>query len=143
VFIANRTADTAVNLALRFEVAAKLHGTELVGGGFNDLDATDVFDVVINATASSLQAQVPPIPPTVFGPNALAYDMMYGAQPTVFMQFAKRHNARAWDGLGMLVEQAAESFFLWRGVRPDTAPVLHAMREGLQAEAAVAAGVHR
>ncbi|CAJ0774216.1 Shikimate dehydrogenase (NADP(+)) [Ralstonia condita] len=143
VFIANRTADRAVSLVQRFEVSAKLHEVELVGGGYDELAVDDVFDVIINATASSLQAQVPPVPATVFGPNALAYDMMYGAQPTLFMQFAKRHGARAWDGLGMLVEQAAESFFVWRGVRPDTGPVLHAMREGLQGEAAVAARAPR
>lgn len=143
VFIANRTADRAIGLVQRFEAAAKLHEVELVGGGFDDLAVSDVFDVVINATAGSLQAQVPPIEPTVFGPNALAYDMMYGSQPTVFMQFAKRHDARAWDGLGMLVEQAAESFLVWRGMRPDTAPVLQAMREGLQGEAAVAARAHQ
>ncbi|MHA6888292.1 shikimate dehydrogenase [Ralstonia pseudosolanacearum] len=142
VFIANRTADRAITLVQRFEAAAKLHEVEMVGGGFDDLAVSDVFDVVINATAGSLQAQVPPIEPTVFGPNALAYDMMYGSQPTVFMQFAKRHGARAWDGLGMLVEQAAESFLVWRGMRPDTAPVLQAMREGLQGEAAVAARAH-
>ena len=143
VFVANRTADRAVMLAERFEAAAKLHEVELIGSGYDQLGVDDVFDVIINATASSLQAEVPPIPTTVFGPNALAYDMMYGPRPTVFMEFAKRNGTRARDGLGMLVEQAAESFLVWRGVRPETAPVLHAMREGLQGEAAVAARTQR
>ncbi|MGM3273451.1 shikimate dehydrogenase [Ralstonia sp. 24A2] len=143
VFIANRTADRANMLVDRFEISAKLHDAELVGGGYEELAVDDVFDVIINATASSLQGGVPPIPGTVFGPNALAYDMMYAAQPTLFMQFAKRYDARTWDGLGMLVEQAAESFFVWRGVRPDTAPVLLGMREALQGEAVVAARARR
>ena len=71
---------------------------------------------------------LPPLPPAVFGRHTLALDLMYGAAPTVFMQFAAAHGARVRDGLGMLVEQAAEAFFIWRGVRPETAALLARMR---------------
>ncbi len=74
---------------------------------------------------------MPPLPAAVFQPGTFSYDMMYAAQPTVFMRFAAAHGARVRDGLGMLVEQAAESFFLWRGVRPATAPVLSELRARL------------
>ena len=85
----------------------------------------------MNATSASLDADVPPLPVAVFQPGTLAYDMMYGAQDTVFMQFAQRHGALARDGLGMLVEQAAEAFFLWRGVRPRTDEVFASLRRQL------------
>ena len=87
------------------------------------------FDVVINATSSGLSDEMPPLPPGIFAPGALAYDMMYGRE-TPFMKFAREHGAAVVsDGLGMLVEQAAESFFIWRGVRPETAPVIAALRK--------------
>ena len=87
------------------------------------------FDLVINATSSGLSDEMPPLPPGIFAPGALAYDMMYG-RVTPFMKFAREHGAAVIsDGLGMLVEQAAESFFIWRGVRPDTAPVIAAIRK--------------
>ncbi|MEQ1527498.1 MAG: shikimate dehydrogenase, partial [Gallionella sp.] len=85
------------------------------------------FDLVINATSSSLSDEMPSLPIGIFSPNALAYDMMYGRE-TPFMKFAREHGAQVADGLGMLVEQAAEAFYLWRGVRPDTAPVIAALR---------------
>ena len=86
------------------------------------------FDVVINATSSGLTDEMPPLPHGLFAPSALAYDMMYGRE-TPFMKFAREHGAAVVsDGLGMLVEQAAESFYIWRGVRPDTAPVISALR---------------
>jgi shikimate dehydrogenase len=86
------------------------------------------FDVVINATSSGLSDEMLPLPSGIFAQGALAYEMMYGRE-TPFMKFAREHGARAVDGLGMLVEQAAESFFIWRGVRPETAPVIAALRK--------------
>lgn len=94
---------------------------------YDELDGQK-FDVVINATSSSLSNEMPPLPPGIFVPGALAYDMMYGKE-TPFMKFAREHGAAVvTDGLGMLVEQAAESFWWWRGVRPETAPVIEALR---------------
>jgi shikimate dehydrogenase len=87
------------------------------------------FDLVVNATSASLAGTLPALPPGVFAPGAVAYDMMYGKGETPFLGFARREGAAVLaDGLGMLVEQAAESFFIWRGVRPDTAPVLKLLR---------------
>lgn len=117
LFVANRTASKAVELASRFDCD---------GGGLEAIPA-EPFDVVINATAASLAGEMPPLPNALFAPGALAYDMMYGRQ-TPFLNFAQRHGASTADGLGMLVEQAAEAFWLWRGVRPDTAPVLATLR---------------
>jgi shikimate dehydrogenase len=122
--IVNRTASKASELTQQFAEKGNVTASD-----FASLDGS--FDIVINATSASLAADVPPIAPTVFGTNAFAYDMMYGKEPTVFMCFAKRHGARVRDGLGMLVEQAAESFFVWRGVRPDTAPVFAELRAKL------------
>ena len=120
--IANRTQPRAIELAQQFS-----HGSVSVSpAAFEQLD--QCFDVIINATSASLDAALPPLPDGVFGPQTLAYDMMYGAQPTIFMQHAARHGAAVRDGLGMLIEQAAESFFVWRGVRPDTAPVYQWLR---------------
>lgn len=119
LFVANRTASKAVELAAQFGCA---------GGGFAEIPAQP-FDLVINATAASLAGELPPLPEAVFSPGALAYDMMYG-RDTPFLAFARAHDARVADGLGMLVEQAAEAFWLWRGVRPQTGPVLQALREG-------------
>jgi shikimate dehydrogenase len=90
-----------------------------------------VFDLVINATASSLQAAAVPVPATVLRPGALAIDLMYGPAAQGFLDWAARSGASGRDGLGMLVEQAAEAFFVWRGVRPDGAPVLQALRDHL------------
>jgi shikimate dehydrogenase len=88
------------------------------------------FDLVINATSASLAGELPPLPPGVFSPGALAYDMVYGSDDTPFLAFARGDGAAALaDGLGMLVEQAAEAFFIWRGLRPDTAPVLKLLRQ--------------
>jgi shikimate dehydrogenase len=121
LFIANRTADKAVALAEEFSAYGPVQG-----GGYDTL-AGHAFDVVINATSSGLSDELPPLPETVFAPDALAYDMMYGRE-TRFMTFARAHGARVADGLGMLVEQAAEAFHLWRGVRPETAPVIASLR---------------
>jgi shikimate dehydrogenase len=95
--------------------------------GYSNITA-EQFDIVINATSSGLSDEMPPLPPGIFAPGALAYDMMYGRE-TPFMKFAREQGAAVVaDGLGMLVEQAAEAFFIWRGVRPDTAPVLAMLR---------------
>lgn len=123
IAIANRTLTTAAKLVQDFAA----HAGRLAVCGF--AEAKGGFDVVINATSASLAADVPPVPPLVFHPGTLALDMMYGNKPTVFMDFAASHGARVRDGLGMLVEQAAEAFALWRGVRPDTAQVLASMRQ--------------
>ena len=104
--------------------------------GFDNLCAADAaeltgaFDVVINATSASLGNALPVIPSGAVNAATFAYDMMYGKEPTVFLQFAAQQGAAIRDGYGMLIEQAAESFFLWRGVRPDTAPVFADMRTG-------------
>jgi shikimate dehydrogenase len=126
--IANRTVDKARLLAQAFPHHPGAARTVVSGLAYSELPAHP-FDVVINATSTSLQGTVPPLPAGVFAPGSLAYDMMYGAQPTPFMVFAAAHGAqRTADGLGMLVEQAAESFYLWRGVRPHTAPVIQLLR---------------
>ena len=118
--LANRTARRAAELARLFE--------HVRGGGFGEL-AGESFDLVINATSAGLQNEAPPLPPGIFAPGAFAYDMVYG-RDTPFLAMARAAGAAASDGLGMLVEQAAESFLLWRGVRPETAPVLAALRKG-------------
>ncbi len=123
--IANRTQLRAMELAKEFSNS----GISLSSAAFDQLDKS--FDVIINATSASLDSELPPLPDCVFGPQTLAYDMMYGAQPTIFMQHAAQRGAAVRDGLGMLIEQAAESFFVWRGVRPETAPVYQWLRDQL------------
>ncbi|WP_153101387.1 shikimate dehydrogenase [Paraburkholderia hayleyella] len=132
--IANRTAATAQALARQFAAAASAAGCALLGDGPQGV-GREVYDVIINATAGSLEGAVPECDDRVFGSGTFAYDMMYGAQPTVFMQHARAFGARAQDGLGMLVEQAAEAFFVWRGKRPDSAPVLQLLRDEMQGAA--------
>ena len=123
--VANRTFARAQELVQSFPAAASV----LKAAAFDDLSGQ--FDVIINATSASLSADLPAVPATLFGPQVFVYDMMYAATPTVFMQWAAQHGACVRDGLGMLVEQAAESFFVWRGARPDTAPVYAALRAQL------------
>lgn len=126
--IANRTADKAVQLAADFSDLGAISGC-----GFNELDNAK-FDVVINGTSASLQGELPPLPDNLLNKNAVAYDMMYGANATPFMQWGTEHDAvLCLDGLGMLVEQAAESFYIWRGVRPQTRPVIELIRRSLKA----------
>lgn len=120
--IANRTVVRAVELAATFSAAAG----QLAASSFADLSGH--FDIVINATSASLSSEVPALPPALIAAHSFVYDMMYGAQPTVFMRMAAEQGASVRDGLGMLVEQAAESFFIWRGVRPDTMPVYDWLR---------------
>jgi shikimate dehydrogenase len=123
--IANRTRASADALVAQFS-QQQGHPGQIKAATFEDLDAP--FDIIINATSASLAGAVLPLSPGLFARHTLALDMMYGAQPTVFMQFAASHGARTRDGLGMLVEQAAEAFLVWRGVRPETQALLAAMR---------------
>ena len=126
LFIANRTPDKAKDLAADFSGSGNVHG-----GGYEAL-ADKQFDMVINATAASLQGELPPLPDSLLNENASCYDMMYAADPTPFMQWASEHNAtKVLDGLGMLVEQAAESFYLWRNIRPETKSVIEKLRSEL------------
>ncbi|MES1162423.1 MAG: shikimate dehydrogenase, partial [Rhizobacter sp.] len=127
--IANRTPDKARGLVERHRELAQgtlLRAATLDGCGRD-------FDVVINASASSMQGASVPVSPVVLAPGALALDMMYGPAAQPFLAWADESGARGRDGLGMLVEQAAAAFELWRGVRPDTAPVLAALRERMNA----------
>ena len=130
IVIANRTAAKAQSLA--GELAPHLPACELTGGGLADLPSGEPFDLVLNATSASLGAgDAPAVPPAAFAPGALAYDMVYGKGLTPFLRQAQAAGAeRLADGLGMLVEQAAEAFAWWRGVRPDTAPVIAQLTTG-------------
>ncbi len=131
VVVANRTVSKAQELVARH---ADLAGAATLEARAPQ-DAGEGFDVVINATASSLQGAQVPVDARVLAPGALALDMMYGPAAQGFIAWAEAHGARGRDGLGMLVEQAAEAFFVWRGVRPETAPVLAALRDRLAAKA--------
>ncbi len=124
--IANRTESRARDLAAEFSDLGTVQGC-----GYDDLSALQ-FDLLINATAASLQGDLPPLPDGIIADGGACYDMMYGAKPTAFMKWAEWQGAgMVMDGLGMLVEQAAESFYLWRGVRPDTRPVIETLRQEL------------
>jgi shikimate dehydrogenase len=124
LMIANRTPERATALAAAF---ADLGPTQ--GVGFADIEAKP-FDIIINATSASLSGDIPSIPAGAIGPQTVCYDLAYGKSATAFVNWAERVGcARAVQGLGMLVEQAAESFQLWRGVRPPTAHVLAALKE--------------
>lgn len=118
--IANRSADKALAMA------AKVGTVNVKGCTFNDLQGQQ-FDVVVNATSAGLSDAALPIPDSIFVECCLAYDMMYGRE-TPFMAQARANGACVADGLGMLVEQAAEAFYLWRGVRPQTRPVIDMIR---------------
>ena len=119
--IANRTLERAQELADYFSDAGKIEVY-----GFAALE--DEFDIVINATSAGLDDAMPPVPARVFTGKTLALDMVYGDRLTAFLDFAKEHGAEVRDGFGMLVEQAAESFYLWRGMHPDTGPVFSTLR---------------
>ena len=125
--IANRTVEKALRLAESLRHKPVAASSVLCAMRFGEL-AGHHFDLVINATSAGLQGELPPLPADAFAAGAFAYDMMYGATPTPFLAFAAAHGAKTCDGLGMLVEQAAESFLLWRGVRPETAPVIAQLR---------------
>jgi shikimate dehydrogenase len=131
VTVANRTAAKAQALVDRHAALAAARGVALLAAPLERPGTA--FDIVINASASSLQAAAVPVPVAVLAPDALAIDLMYGAAAEAFLAWARDAGARSRDGLGMLVEQAAEAFFVWRGVRPQTAPVLQALRQKLSA----------
>jgi len=124
--IANRTVAKAQELAREFADLG-----DITACGFQQL-AGHSFDLVINGTAASLSGELPPLPDNILTAGACVYDMMYGAQPTPFMRWGEQQGAAlCLDGLGMLVEQAAESFYIWRKIRPDTEPVIASMRASL------------
>jgi shikimate dehydrogenase len=121
--IANRTPERAHKLADEFADLG-----EIWGCGFRDLGGSP-YDLIINATSAGLQGQMPGLPPDIVGAETVCYDMAYGRGATPFIEWAGAlHPARTEKGWGMLVEQAAESFLLWRGIRPDTGQVLQALR---------------
>ena len=124
--IANRTASRAVELAQRFAEQGPVSAVAL------DALAADAFDLVVNATAASLAGDLPPLPRGTLRTGGVAYDTAYAAQPTPFVRWGAGEGAAvATDGLGMLVEQAAESFRLWRGREPRTGSVIEALRTHL------------
>lgn len=119
IVIANRTASKAINLAGEFASRGDINGC-----GFAELAGLS-FDAILNATSASLSNDLPPLPEGLLAPNGVCYDLAYGNEPTAFVRWGISHGAASsLDGLGMLVEQAAEAFFIWRGIRPDTAPVI-------------------
>lgn len=122
IVIANRTIDKAVNLAAEFQDKGSITGC-----GFSDLKNRQ-FDLLINATSASLSGQLPPLPEDLLAKNGVCYDLAYSKEPTVFVRWGLDKQAlKSLDGLGMLVEQAAEAFFIWRGVRPKTRPVIESL----------------
>ena len=125
--VANRTPDKVQVLAAAFndDYAEKL-GTTVKASSYQALEKQQ-FDIIINATSSGLTDELPPISADNFAEHAFAYDMMYGRE-TPFMKQAREAGAQVADGLGMLVEQAAEAFYIWRGVRPLTQPVIAQLR---------------
>ena len=127
--IANRTVSKAEILATSFS-----HFGQVMATTYTSL-AGQTFDLIINGTSASLQGQLPPLPTELITPDTWCYDMMYARMPTPFMQWAQSQGAiQVWDGLGMLVEQAAESFYLWRGLKPKTAAIIQQVRQQLLSE---------
>lgn len=129
ISVANRTRDKATHLIQRHQALATLQNTELFALDLQGIEAD--YDVIINGTASSLSGAGVPVGEHVLKPGALAYDMMYGPGAQGFMGWARQHGAVPRDGLGMLVEQAAEAFLIWRGVRPPSGQVLAELRQVL------------
>jgi len=125
--IANRTTDKAHALVAHFDSLLTLAEAGISASSYDALEGSR-FDLIINATSAGLANAMPPLPPGLFAGGALAYDMVYGAA-TPFLQYAKENSVRVADGTGMLVEQAAESFFIWRGVRPETKPVIALLKK--------------
>jgi shikimate dehydrogenase len=124
--VANRTPEKALALQRQFTT----HGN-IKAGHYQDF-AGENFDILINATSASLYDQLPPLPPGLIKKTSLAYDMLYSSRLTPFLEFAKAQGAvQLADGVGMLVEQAAESFFLWRNIRPETQIVIKRLKDEL------------
>jgi len=118
--IANRTVDKAVKLAAEFHDKGPITGC-----GYDALENRQ-FDLILNATSASLSGQLPPLPDGLLAAGGNCYDLAYGNEPTAFVRWGlENHAAKSLDGLGMLVEQAAEAFFIWRGVRPQTGLLLN------------------
>jgi shikimate dehydrogenase len=123
--LANRTLARAQELAARFAALGEIQVL-----GFDRLTSQQ-FDLILNATSASLYGELPPLPEDILAPSGVCYDLMYADHPTTFVRWGREHGARlSTDGLGMLVEQAAEAFFLWRGVRPKTQEVINQLRAG-------------
>lgn len=123
ITIANRTVAKADAIVRRFRKLGNLQscGYEILAG--------HSYDLIINGTSLGLLNEVPPLPDTVLNPGGCAYDMMYGREPTAFVRWGQQHNAsKALDGTGMLIEQAAETFWIWRGIRPETGPVIEELK---------------
>jgi shikimate dehydrogenase len=119
VVIANRTVDRAIMLAAEFNCKGSITGC-----GFEAL-TNQQFDLILNATSASLSGQLPPLPGNLLSAGGNCYDLAYGNEPTAFVRWGlANHAGKSLDGLGMLVEQAAEAFFIWRGVQPKTQPVI-------------------
>jgi shikimate dehydrogenase len=120
--IANRTREKALQLADDFSDLGNISGCGL------DEFGADSYDIIINGTSASLDGELPELPATLINENTFCYDMMYASEPTPFMRWARQQGAKqVVDGKGMLVEQAAESFRIWRGCEPETAPVIEAL----------------
>jgi shikimate dehydrogenase len=120
IWIANRTVSRAQQLAEEFA----LLGHHIQSCGFNELNGQR-FDLILNATSASLTNELPPLPDNLLSENGCCYDLAYANKATTFVQWGQQQNAaKSLDGLGMLVEQAAEAFYIWRSVRPDTKPVI-------------------
>ncbi|MES3003101.1 MAG: shikimate dehydrogenase [Pseudomonadota bacterium] len=130
VVVANRTLAKAAELVERHMAIAAQHGAELAAVALDQV--TGAFDIVVNGTVSSLSGSGVPVNASVLKPGALACDMMYGPTAQGFMTWATENGAQARDGLGMLVEQAAEAFLVWRGVRPPSSQVLAELRSELR-----------
>jgi len=123
--IANRTAEKAAQLAAEFSDLGSI-----IGGGFASLSG-DRYNLILNATSASLSGELPDLPPAILAKDGVCYDLAYGKQPTAFVRWGLEQGSRlSVDGMGMLVEQAAEAFYLWRGIRPDTAPIIAELKIG-------------
>lgn len=124
ILIANRTVIKADDLVSNFSSAGNIHSC-----GFEQIDNSRAFDLIINATSASLNNGVPAIPSNVVGPETVCYDLAYSDKPTTFINWSKNLKAKkSIDGIGMLIEQAAESYYIWRGFRPETKPVFNLLR---------------